>query len=123
MATPEPEIGTLSSDIFTFFKKKSINPNIFHAVWPIPISIMATYFVSAIYDASVGAHSIDSVNQFFGSKMKDAASFAEGLKTPGFIYGLATLMTVAFIGIYLYKKNKQVNAEESALINDQTNNN
>jgi hypothetical protein len=119
-AIPGSGIDISSSGIFTFFKKKSINPGVFHAIWPIPISIIATYFVSAIYDASSGAHSLDFVNKFFGSKTKDASSFADGLKTPGFIYGLATLMTVAFIGIYLYKKNKHVNAEQSALITNQT---
>lgn len=80
-----------------------------HILLPIPISIGLTYLVSLAYDATTcGTTSIDSVNNFFNSKLQDASSFAEGLKTPGVIYGLATMFAVAVcVGACWYNRKKQ----------------
>ncbi len=65
-----------------------------HLFWPIPVSIGLTYLASLVYDVCYHASSIDTVNKFFNSRLRDASSF-EMLKTPGAIYGLATLLAVA----------------------------
>ncbi len=65
-----------------------------HLLWPIPVSIGLTYLASLVYDVCYHASSIDTVNKFFNSRLRDASSF-EMLKTPGAIYGLATLLAVA----------------------------
>lgn len=120
--TPQTQ-GSSSSSFVKFCQK---NPNLTsilpHAFWPIPASIGLTYLSSLAYDASLSKTSIDSVNEFFSSKLRDASSLAEGLKTPGAIYGLATLLAVSVsIGIYWYGRKKQQEPQQPYAIVPQEN--
>ena len=97
--------GSSSSRFFKFWRD---NPNFTaslpYVLLPIPLSIGFTYLISVI----CGTKGIHSVNNFFSSKIRDASSFADGLKTPGAIYGLATLLAVAIcVGIYWHDRKKQ----------------
>lgn len=100
--TAIPKKESLKSRVDVFFREnRAIASKALYAMLPLPASIVLTYIMSALHDSCSGAHSMDAVNHFFNAKVCD-----EGLKTPGAIYGLASLFIVAiFVGIYWHKKN------------------